>query len=129
MLGIVSFQILACCTYATIYYRHYHSLNDWSQETIPTSTTQAYYYHNDFVSIPRGVFQNLPSLQTIYLSSNHVTEIAGFAFSTPALKKLLLDTNELEVIKARSFRGLFVLEELYLNNNEIRIIEDTSFQV
>ena len=125
----VLFQVLTCCVHASQYYRTYQSLNDLSQETIPIGTTTANYYSNNIVSVPRGIFQNLPSLEYIYLYNNKISEIAGFAFSTPALKRLDLYNNDLEVIKAENFRGLFLLGELYLYNNKIRIIEDTSFQV
>ena len=122
-------QVLARCVHASQYSRASQSLNDLSQETIPIDTSTAIYHDNNFLSVPRGVFQNLPNLNLIYLQRNKISQIAGFAFSTPALRRIDLYENNLEVIKAQSFRGLFVLKVLYLNNNKIQIIEDTSFQV
>lgn len=80
---------------------------------------------NEIHILSSNVFIELPWLEELDLSGNHITTIEDFAFNGLAfLKNLALRNNYLAEIKRNTFVGLSSLKTLDLSSNEIITIEE-----
>ncbi|XP_071842514.1 uncharacterized protein [Apostichopus japonicus] len=109
---------------------------------------------NEINILPKGAFTGMPSLQGLYLDSNQITTMQVDAFQGLVnllvldlskndlpqigfgvfnqteeykLTTLMLQRNQIKIIKRDDFLGLDKLEYLCLFSNQIHTIEDNSF--
>ncbi|XP_072166160.1 uncharacterized protein [Diadema setosum] len=80
-------------------------------------------------TIVRGAFLEHNRLKSIYLRKNKITLIEEGAFEGLGNSLLALDlsTNDIQMIRRNTFRGLHKLLWLTLSNNRITEIEDHAF--
>ena len=80
-------------------------------------------------SLPRFIFDNLPSLTELYLGGNNdLNELPWRIFDNlTALKKLYLNENGMPSLRSGVFDNLTVLEELGLGGNDLRSLPSGIF--
>jgi Leucine-rich repeat (LRR) protein len=82
-------------------------------------------------SINKGVFNSMLQLMNLTLSRNEIESIETDSFLTEPFEsnilQLYLSENKLATIKQRTFNGLFRLQVIHLDKNEIETIENDSF--
>jgi Leucine-rich repeat (LRR) protein len=82
-------------------------------------------------SINRGTFNSMLQLKNLSLSRNEIESIETDSFLTESFEsnilQLYLSENKLAKIQQRTFNGLFKLEILHLDKNEIEEIDENSF--
>ncbi len=104
-------------------------ITDITVHTIPGGTTVVRFNENSIPFIPPNYFKNLPSLDSIFLYENVITDIADTAFcQVPTVTKITLRTNQLTVIREMMFSGLPNLATLKLSQNQIHSVELGSFK-
>lgn len=90
--------------------------------------------HSSITCMDDGAFgaipENLPEDMTkIRIENSHFTEIPRRAFSkTPFLENLWLNFNNITVINSKSLEGLGTLTELRLQGNKLRSVPWTAFE-
>ncbi len=134
---IRSIWILICLTWivtlpdlshGTVLDKESMSISDISTITIPSGTSQARFKENFIIRIPVNYFNEI-SLEFIDIRNNMLSIIDDFSFvAVSSLKHLYLNHNNLKQINQTTFKGLFSLETLKLESNEIECIEDKSFE-
>ncbi|CAM1293446.1 chp (predicted) [Pycnogonum litorale] len=85
---------------------------------------------NDLAAIPTESFKTMPSLTTIDLSNNRITEVQKGLFDSHhngRLGSVNLAVNNIVKISSRSFRDLENLRELNLQDNDVASIDGSSF--
>ena len=80
-------------------------------------------------SLPRFIFDNLPTLTELHLGGNNdLNELPWRIFDKlPALKKLYLNENGMTSIRSGVFDNLTALEELGLGGNDLRSLPSGIF--
>ena len=77
--------------------------------------------HNNLASIEPGVFDDVPQLEHLNLSSNHIQSLPAMAFvKLVRLKTLNLSDNKLQNFLFELLPSSNVIEEFYIQNNEIK---------
>lgn len=83
-------------------------------------------YDHFFRVFPSGICDSLVNLELLSITNSGIERINSFV-GLSSLRKLVLNDNRIEVIKANMFEGLALLKELYLCENIITIIEENGF--
>lgn len=75
-------------------------------------------------AVLREDFLNLPSLTTLNIARNNISDIENEAFyNLPRLRNLYLEGNKMHVIRSQMFKGLFNLSLLNLDHNSLRNLD------
>lgn len=82
---------------------------------------------NNISSIPANLFRFAPRIDSVYLSSNSITEINPQAFNATKITFLQLSLNRLTRVSKLLIESLTNLESLYLDGNNISEIEPGAF--
>eukprot|EP00041_Stephanoeca_diplocostata_P011027 m.177904 g.177904 ORF g.177904 m.177904 type:complete len:1986 (+) comp18385_c0_seq1:286-6243(+) len=77
--------------------------------------------HNSFTTVPLGLLQSFPNVQTLLLSDNLITSVnaSSFQYSPSSLKHLDLSHNEISEVGDGSFLPLTGLVSLFLQYNKL----------
>ncbi len=98
-------------------------------QTIPSDTTNAWFYGNAITYVPGNYFISLPFLDYLHLDDNHISSMADYSFvGVPSVTWLNLGYNRLTVIREKHFAGLWNLRSLILGTNLIHTVQDHSFK-
>ncbi|XP_063303074.1 leucine-rich repeat-containing G-protein coupled receptor 5 [Pelobates fuscus] len=81
---------------------------------------------SQLVHLPEVVCYQLPSLQVLDLSYNHIKDLPSFT-GCQRLQKIDLRHNEVYEIRSATFQQLLVLRSLDLSWNKITVIQPNSF--
>jgi Leucine-rich repeat (LRR) protein len=105
--------------------------NSFLTEPFESNILELYLSENKLTTIKQRTFNGLFKLQILYLDKNEIESIEANSFLTEPFEsnilELYLSENKLTTIKQRTFNGLFKLQILYLDKNEIESIEANSF--
>ncbi|XP_071851274.1 uncharacterized protein [Apostichopus japonicus] len=86
---------------------------------------------NKITTLPADIFSELQINHFLDLSSNQITEIPDGLWKTTGkdhnIQFLLLQRNNLTQLTNTTFEGLKTLQQIFLNNNFIRIIKGNTF--
>lgn len=75
----------------------------------------------------RKSFRGLSLLKKLYLTGNSILNVNGVFHSLKYLEYLYLDYNNIEILQRNTFLGLIHLIYLDLRNNQISIVEENAF--
>ncbi len=79
-------------------------------------------------ALQEGDFDNLPSLQNLYMENNRLESLPENVFDgSPNLEQLHLDNNSLSTLPEDVFDGLTSLERLRLNGNDLTDLPEEVF--
>ena len=93
------------------------------------SLERLYLDRNDISHITNDAFAGLTNLTHLYLSNNHITMVTSTVFDElQSLELLSLDHNDISYIANDAFARLTNLEILYLFSNNITAINSTTFR-
>lgn len=82
---------------------------------------------NKIAKIPAKMFENLPSLEHLNLSNNHMSFADNNFVKCKRLRNLDLSSNHIQYITSNQFNGLSSIELIDLSNNNIDKIEACTF--
>ncbi|XP_063706366.1 chondroadherin-like [Culicoides brevitarsis] len=95
----------------------------------PENSTRLEFVNSQHVRIPKAVFLEVPSLESLNLSSTGVRRIQKSSFDNAmCLVSLDLSHNLLQIIAKSTFKRALNLQELYLDNNQIEVVEYSAFK-
>ncbi len=124
---ISSLLLLATTASAVLYDHSYQTTTDITTITLPVNVDEARLDHNNFgaVGIPATDFQGFLLLSNIKLMSNYLTDFPDFCFAGvgTSLTNLNLNDNVLTVIRRDQFKSLYLLQKLWLVNNQIHTLQ------
>ncbi|XP_053395477.1 peroxidasin-like isoform X2 [Mercenaria mercenaria] len=88
---------------------------------VPRTTTILDLRFNVIKDIPRGAFRNIPRLDTLLLNNNELEVVKSNAFEgLRELRYLYLYKNKIEEIEPDVFKHLHKLEQLFLHGNDLK---------
>ncbi|XP_078352403.1 uncharacterized protein LOC144637130 [Oculina patagonica] len=82
-----------------------------------------YLQSNAITQLPEGVFTNLKNLRSLYLQSNVISFLPDAVFANLTnLRKLSLSSNAITRLPEKLFARLTLLRELYLSSNALKFL-------
>jgi Leucine-rich repeat (LRR) protein len=100
-------------------------------EPFVSNILRLYLSENKLTKIQQRIFNGLFKMQILYLDKNEIESIEANSFMTEPFEsnilELYLSGNKLTTVKQGAFNGLFKLQILHLDKNEIVEIEKNSF--